>query len=74
MAVKGEYTDMAGRPYKEFSASELYEADPELGRWMAKRLRMKNVQTEGVTEITFDEIKVNVGVPDSNFTDRYLKR
>lgn len=74
MTVKGEYADLAGRPLKEFGASDLFEADPKLGRWMAKSLRMKNLQTGGVTEISFDEIKVNVGVPEYTFSERYLKR
>lgn len=74
MTVKGEYADSAGRPFKEFIARELFQADPELNRWLAKVLRMKNLQTEGITEISFDEIKVNTGVPEATFSERYLRR
>ncbi len=74
MTIKGQNDDLAGRPYKEFHAYDLFEADPKLGRWMAKRIAMKNLQSNGMTELHFDEIKVNQGVPDDFFTERYLSR
>ncbi|MCW5830320.1 MAG: outer membrane lipoprotein-sorting protein [Deltaproteobacteria bacterium] len=74
MSVKGEYTDLAGRPFKEFHAEDIWEVDKTLHRWMPKKITMKNVQTGGITEITFDDVKVNTGVKDEVFTERYLTR
>lgn len=74
VTLKVESADLAGRPYKEFRAYDIFEADPKLHRWMARRITMKNVQTGSTTELRFDEIKVNIGVKDDYFTERYLER
>ncbi len=74
VTVRGEYSDLAGRPLKEFHAYDPWEADKALHRWLVKKITMKNVQTGGVTELLFDEVKVNTDVKDEVFTERYLTR
>ncbi len=74
VTIRGEYSDLAGRPFKEFHAYDLWEADKALHRWLVKKITMKNVQTGSITEIAFDEMKVNTGVKDEVFTERYLAR
>jgi outer membrane lipoprotein-sorting protein len=42
--------------------------------WIAHKMRMKNIQTGHITELVFEEMKVDVETPDIYFTPRYLMR
>lgn len=43
------------------------------GRVRATRITMRNAVTGHYTEITLDDVKVNAGIPDDRFTERYMR-
>jgi outer membrane lipoprotein-sorting protein len=74
VTVKALAYDEANELIKEFRFSHYVEVDPERGKWFARDLEAHNVQRDHRTLIRIDDYKVNVGVKDSYFTTRYMKR
>ncbi|HEY4684118.1 MAG TPA: outer membrane lipoprotein-sorting protein [Candidatus Acidoferrales bacterium] len=65
-----EYYDKRNELYKLFTADEVKQVQ---GLWTAVRRTMKNVQNGHRTEVTFLDVRYNVGLEDSLFTERYLQ-
>ncbi|MFC1477925.1 outer membrane lipoprotein-sorting protein [Candidatus Margulisiibacteriota bacterium] len=42
--------------------------------WMPGKFEMHDVQKEHKTELVFEEVKVDTGIPDAYFSTRYLRR
>ena len=70
LPLKEEYYDTRGDLYKVFSADELKEIQ---GFWTITRRTMKNAQTGHRTEATFQEVRYNLKLSDTLFTERYLR-
>lgn len=67
---KEEYYDKRGDLYKVFSADEV---KPIQGFLTTVKRTMKNVQTGQRTEVTFEEVKYNLGLSVDFFTERSLR-
>ena len=67
---KEEYYDKRGDLYKVFTADEV---KPVQGFFTTIKRTMKNVQTGHRTEVTFEEVKYNLGLPDDLFSERALR-
>ncbi len=65
-----EYYDKRNELYKVFIADEVKLVE---GQWTTLRRSMKNVQNGHETEVTFLEVRYNVGLEDSLFSERYLR-
>ncbi len=65
-----EYYDKRNELYKVFTADEVKQVD---GQWTTLRRTMKNVQNGHRTEVAFLEVRYNVGLEESLFTERYLR-
>lgn len=65
-----EYYDKRNELYKVFTADEV---KPVEGQWTTLQRTMKNVQNGHRTEVTFLEVRYNVGLEDNLFTERYLR-
>ncbi len=70
LPLKEEYTDKRGQLYKVFTADEVKEIDEV--PTITKRT-MENKQNGHRTEATFTEMKYNLGLPESLFSERSLR-
>ncbi|MFQ6040696.1 MAG: outer membrane lipoprotein-sorting protein [Candidatus Poribacteria bacterium] len=71
LPLKEEYTDKRGQLYKVFTADEVKEIDniPTI-----MKRTMENKQNGHRTEVTFTEVKYNLGLPQNLFSERSLRR
>jgi hypothetical protein len=67
---KEEYYDKRGSLYKVFTADEV---KPIQGFPTTVKRTMRNVETGHWTEVTYGEVKYNLGLADSLFTERSLR-
>jgi outer membrane lipoprotein-sorting protein len=70
LPLKEEYYDKRGTLSKVFTADEIRDVS---GFPTVVKRTMLNVQTGHKTEVTFEEVKYNLGLPDDLFTERYLR-
>ncbi len=70
LPLKEEYFDAQGKPLRSFSADKVEKIGEQ---WTVTERSMKNHQTGHKTEVTFKEIKYNVGLGDDVFTERNMK-
>ncbi len=68
--LKEEYSDKRGDLSKVFSADEVKEIQ---GFWTITKRTMRDVQTGHRTEATFQEVRYNLGLPETLFSERYLR-
>jgi outer membrane lipoprotein-sorting protein len=68
--LKIEYWDRGGEPWK---IAEV-EWQNVFGFWFWKSAVIKNIQTDTKTFITVDDVRVNVGLDDRDFTKHGLER
>jgi len=71
LPIKEEYYDKKGELYKVFTAVEIKEIK---GIPTITKRTMENIQNGHRTEVTFLRIDYNVGIEDSLFSERFLKR
>jgi outer membrane lipoprotein-sorting protein len=69
--IRAEYYDRRGKLWKILEAKEIQEIS---GVWFQTHLLMKNVQSEGQSEMKFEKIAINKGLPAHLFTQRFLSR
>jgi uncharacterized protein len=65
--------DANGRALKSIVSGNLAQVDAKAGRWRARRVEARNLQTGTITVIEIDE-RVNVGLGDECFTTSALER
>ncbi|OGG46604.1 MAG: hypothetical protein A3F84_00605 [Candidatus Handelsmanbacteria bacterium RIFCSPLOWO2_12_FULL_64_10] len=70
LPLKEEYYDRRGDLARVFTAEEVKEVQ---GLPTVTKRTMKNLQSGHRTEVTFEEIKYNLGLSDDLFTERYLR-
>jgi len=68
---KAEYTDATGKVYRVVEALEVKEFQ---GFPTVVKSRVRDLKSGGNTVSEFSEIKYDVGLPDSVFSERYLRR
>ncbi|MBW2064664.1 MAG: outer membrane lipoprotein-sorting protein [Deltaproteobacteria bacterium] len=71
VVVKTEYLDKQGQKYREYTAKEVKVIQ---GYPTVTRATMADLRTGGYTELGYSTVKYNLGVPESVFTERYLRR
>ena len=67
-----KYYDKKGELLKLEVRKDIVEAAP--GLYRPNFMEMKNLKTGHTTQITFDDRKINKGIPDRIFTERELQR
>lgn len=73
VTVQGQYSDISGRLWKVFSASNLV-SDQSKSRWQPLRLESKDVQANHSTVVQFENFKSNTGLSADLFSARVLDR
>ncbi len=68
--LKEEYFDARGRNIRVFAADRVEEIG---GHWTVTRRTMRNLQTGQRTEVTFQDVSYDQGLPDNLFTERALR-
>lgn len=71
LPLKVEYFDRRNELYRVFTADEVMDVD---GFPTATRRTMKNLKSGHRTEATFMKSKYNLGISDSLFSERFLRR
>ena len=71
LPLKEEFYDKQNELYRQFEAGEIQEID---GIPTVTRRIVKNVKSGHRTEVSFEEIKYNLGIEDDIFSERYLRR
>ncbi|NDG84059.1 MAG: outer membrane lipoprotein-sorting protein [Proteobacteria bacterium] len=74
MVVKAEYTNLEGELFKRLEASKIKMVDDKNKKWLAHELFIVNLKTKEFTRLTFENVKVNQGIPDSVFTQQNLQK
>ncbi len=72
LKIQTKYYDKKGGHFKTEVHRDVVEAAPDIYR--PNIMEMKNLKTGHTTQITFDERRINSGIPDRVFTKRELKR
>jgi outer membrane lipoprotein-sorting protein len=72
VTVKGEFYDPQNTLWKRLDATEVREVDPVSHKWLAHRVRMENVPEQRVTVLRIADVKTNVDLADSTFTEQAL--
>ncbi len=71
--IRARYYDRAGAFVKELRATDVRQV-PGSDKWRAYRMTMEDMRNGKVTILTVEEYGVDKDVPDSYFSERYLKR
>ncbi len=71
IASKVEYYDKLGKVHRTLVMSDITKVD---GFWIAKKMDMKNVQTNHETIITIENPKYNIPIDESAFTVAKLEK
>ncbi|MCC6278244.1 MAG: outer membrane lipoprotein-sorting protein [Oligoflexia bacterium] len=74
MIAKGDYFDKEGSLWKQLESSKIEKVDAAKNKWMALHLKMTNAKTKKFTDLKFSNVKVNVGIQDSVFTNQSLQK
>lgn len=74
MAVRSEYYDLDGKLWKKILISDIREVDATHHKWMACDLRIENAGNGRFTNLKFDNLKINAGIPEATFSQQNLAR
>jgi outer membrane lipoprotein-sorting protein len=69
--VKSEYYDKKGKKYREYQALNVKKIQ---GYPTVTKSVMRDLRTGSETTLDYSNVKYNMGLPESVFTERYLKR
>lgn len=72
ITVRGEFFDKKDVLWKRLDASDVREVDKKGKRWLAHTVRVEDVKTGRVTVLQFGDVKTDVDIPDSMFTEQSL--
>ncbi|RKY27333.1 MAG: outer membrane lipoprotein-sorting protein [Planctomycetota bacterium] len=71
LVIKTEYYDQAGRAYRKYEAKAVKQIQ---GYWTVTKSRMTNLRTNRYTDVIYSTVKYDTGIPESVFSERYLRR
>jgi outer membrane lipoprotein-sorting protein len=71
LPLKEEFYDKQNELYRQFEAGEIKEID---GIPTITQRVVKNIKSGHRTEVSFEEIKYNLGIGDDIFSERYLRK
>jgi len=74
MSVQGEYYNLDGELFKRLTAVEIKIIDAKNKKWLAHNLSIMNLKTKEYTRLQFSNVKANVGISDSVFTQQNLQK
>jgi len=69
--VKTEYYDGQGKNYRVYEAKEVRTIQ---GYPTVTKARMTDLRTKGYTDMEYKDVRYNIGLPESVFSERYLRR
>jgi outer membrane lipoprotein-sorting protein len=67
------YYDGQDRRYRQYEVVS-WDKNQPFGYPTVTKARMRDLRSDGHTDLEYREIKYNVGLPESIFTERYLRR
>ncbi len=70
LVLRESYFDESGNEVKRFTMTKWGKVD---GFWVGLAGKMENLATPHYTTVEFTDVKLNVGIPDSVFTERSLR-
>lgn len=71
---KAVYYDENGELWKELTAKDVREIDPDKHRYRAMEMTMVNKQNGRVSIMKVEDLRLRKDIPDDYFTTRYLER
>ncbi len=71
---KGEFFDKKGKLLKVMTVSNIEKADPKTNSYLAMYMAIENVQTKRKSEITIEDVKVNLPIDNALFTIESLQK
>ncbi len=71
LPVQVEYYDGQGEKYRQYKVEGVEKIQ---GYWTVTKSSMKNTDTGGYTEITYNDVEYDVDLPKDIFTKRYLRK
>ncbi|AQT69171.1 hypothetical protein STSP2_02358 [Anaerohalosphaera lusitana] len=71
VVVKTDYFDEQDKKYRSYQALKVEQIE---GFPTVVKSKMSDLRTGGNTVMEYGEVKYNVGIPESIFTERYLRR
>jgi outer membrane lipoprotein-sorting protein len=71
LPLKEEFYDKQNELYRQFEAQKIEDID---GIPTVTKRVMRNLKTGHRTEVTFQEVKYNLGLEDNIFSEQYLRR
>ena len=74
MSVKGEYYNLDGELFKRLEAGETKIIDQKNKKWLSHKLYITNLKTKEYTRLQFSNVKANLGISDSVFTQQNLQK
>ena len=71
LVIRTIFYDSEGKPYRQYDARawDLIDGYPTV-----TKARMTDLRTKGYTDNEYADIKYNIGLPESIFTERYLRQ
>ena len=74
MSERAEAFDLEGAALKRTDFSEIKLIEPSKGIWMAHRIQVENGKSRRFTRLEFNQVRTQVTVSDSVFTQQNLAR
>jgi len=71
VVVKTDYYDNQDKKYRTYEAIEVKQVQ---GYWTVTKAKMTDLRTNGNTIAEYSNIKYDIGIPESIFTERYLRK
>ena len=71
LPVKTEYYDSNGKAYRRYTVTKVEDLQ---GFQTVTGSVMEDLKSGGKTEMTYESVKYNLGIPEDIFTERYLRR
>ncbi|KAB2897384.1 MAG: outer membrane lipoprotein-sorting protein [Kofleriaceae bacterium] len=72
ITVAGEFYDLKGKLWKKLRATEVKEVDARNKKWMPHHIVLEDVVKKRTTVLRLADVKVNVSIDDSVFTEQNL--
>ena len=71
LVIRTDYFDKTGRNYRRYQALKV---DFIQGYPTVTKARMTDLRTKGYTDLEYTEVKYDIGLPQSIFHERYLRK
>ncbi|MBE7454916.1 MAG: outer membrane lipoprotein-sorting protein [Kofleriaceae bacterium] len=72
VTVAGDFYDKKGKLWKRLTAREVKEVDPKAKKWLPHHVTLEDLQKRRTTVLRLADVKVNVSLDDSLFTEQNL--